>query len=128
MIGVATVNILNDLSRWDDRRALLVQGLQRVAQLVQVRVGGRPVMLVNGHYYWPARLHGARVRQVMRVLDAVKALDPGRSVIACGDFNATPGAGPALVTRGPLRLFTNHLGGSWRGPWITSSSLAPTFG
>ncbi len=60
MIGVATVYILNDLSRWDDRRALLVQGLQRVAQLVQVRVGGRPVVLVNGHYYWPARLHGAR--------------------------------------------------------------------
>jgi endonuclease/exonuclease/phosphatase family metal-dependent hydrolase len=163
MIRVATVNILNDLSRWDERRGLLAAGLhalspdlialqevrdplgtstahrlagelggysilvrpktgwgryyegiavlsrlpvegyevldlrsqQRVAQLVRVQVGGRPVVLVNGHYYWPTGLHGARVRQVTRVLDAVKALDPGTSVIACGDFNATPGS-PAI--------------------------------
>ena len=163
MIRVATINILNDLSRWDERRVLLVRGLhalspdliallevrdplgtstahrlagefgdysvhvrpktgwgrkyegiavlsrlpvesyevldlrsqQRVAQLVRVQVGGRPVMFVNGHYYWPTGLNGARVRQVTKVLDAVKALDPGTSVIACGDFNATP-ASPAI--------------------------------
>jgi endonuclease/exonuclease/phosphatase family metal-dependent hydrolase len=157
---VATVNILNDLSRWAERRTLLVRGLdavspdlialqevtdplrhstahwlagelggysahvcpkagwgrrwegiavlsrwpvehhvaldlrsqQRTAQFVHVRAGGRPVVLVNGHYYWPAGAHSAQVRQVGRVLDRVKALDLGTSVIACGDFNATPGS------------------------------------
>ncbi len=160
ILRVATVNILNDLSRWDERRTLLAEGLaalspdlialqevadplgessahrlagvlggysvhvcpktgwgrkregiavlsrlpveghdvldllgqQRTAQFVRVRAGGRPVVLVNGHYYWPVGAHSAQVRQVGRVLDRVKALDPGTSVIVCGDFNATPGS------------------------------------
>ena len=37
----------------------------------------------------------ARVRQVQRVLDHVKGLDPETAVIACGDFNGTPGS-PAI--------------------------------
>jgi endonuclease/exonuclease/phosphatase family metal-dependent hydrolase len=65
---------------------------QRTAQFVRVRAGGRAVVLVNGHYYWPVGAHSAQVRQLARVLDRVKALDPGTSVIACGDFNATPGS------------------------------------
>jgi endonuclease/exonuclease/phosphatase family metal-dependent hydrolase len=160
MIRVATVNILNDRSRWAERRTLLARGhdtlspdlialqevtdplgsstahwlagelggysahvcpktgwgrkregiavlsrspverhevldlrsQQRTAQFVRVRAGGCPVVLVNGHYYWPVGAHSAQVRQLARVLDRVKALDPGTSVIACGDFNATPGS------------------------------------
>ena len=125
ILRVATVNILNDLSRWAERRALLARGLdalspdlialqevtdplgastahwlagelggysvhvcpktgwgrkregiavlsrlpveghealdlrsqQRTAQFVRVRAGGRPVVLVNGHYYWPVGAH-----------------------------------------------------------------------
>ncbi len=167
-IRVATVNILNDLSHWDERRVLLVEGLQaqspdliglqevrhplgasnarwladelggysvhispktglgrryegiavlsrlpveryevldlgsqqRTAQVVQVRVAGRPVVFINAHYYWHPfhwhhLVHGTRILQVARVLDAVQALDPGTSVIACGDFNASPGS-PAI--------------------------------
>jgi endonuclease/exonuclease/phosphatase family metal-dependent hydrolase len=160
VIRVATVNILNDLSRWDERRTLLVGELdalspdlialqevtdplgmstahwladelggysvhacpktgwarrwegiailsrfpvedhetldlcsqQRTAQLVRVQAGGRPVVLINGHYYWPVGAHSSQVKQVGLVLDRVKALEPGTSVIVCGDFNATPGS------------------------------------
>lgn len=164
ILRVATVNLLNDLSRWDGRRALLARGLEaespdlvalqevadplgestahrladalggyavhvcpkagqgrrregiavlsrlpvedhevldlgsqrRTAQLVRVRAGGRRVLFVNGHYYWPPTLHAARVRQVERVLDRVKALDWETAVIACGDFNGTPDS-PAIA-------------------------------
>jgi endonuclease/exonuclease/phosphatase family metal-dependent hydrolase len=207
-IRVATINILNDLSRWDERRVLLAAGLhalsperialqevrypqststarwlagelggysahvrpktglgrsyegiavlsrlpvegyevldlrgqQRVAQFVRVRVGGRPVVLVNGHYYWPAGLHGARVRQVARVLDAVKALDPGTSVIACGDFNATPRS-PAIAlmrrtlvsahearhAREPEYTCPTLLVGRWRAREVVTRGLLRLF-
>ncbi len=167
ILRVATINILNDLSRWHERRALLVSGLdalapdlialqevtdplgtstahwlagelggysvhvcpktgwgrkregiavlsrlpienhdlldllgqQRTAQFLRVRVAGHPVVLVNGHYYWPVGAHSAQVKQVGRVLDRVKALDPATSVIACGDFNATPGSRAITLMR-----------------------------
>ena len=163
MLRVATVNILNDLSRWGERRRLLARGLdalaldlialqevtdpmgestahwlagelggysvqvcpktgwgarregiavlsrlpveghevldlisqQRTAQLLRVRAGGRPVVLINGHYHWLPGAHAARVRQVVRVLDRIRIFDPGTSVVACGDFNGTPGS-PAI--------------------------------
>lgn len=163
MIRVATVNILNDLSRWAERRALLARGLdalaldlialqevttplgestahwlagelggysvhvcpksgwgarregiavlsrlpveghevldllsqQRTAQLLRVRAGGRPVLLINGHYHWLPGAHAARVRQVERVLDRVKGLDRETAVVACGDLNGSPGS-PAI--------------------------------
>ena len=69
---------------------------QRTAQLVRVRAGGRPVVLVNGHLYWPPGGHAARVRQVERLLDWVETLDPDAAVVVCGDFNATPGS-PAIA-------------------------------
>jgi endonuclease/exonuclease/phosphatase family metal-dependent hydrolase len=69
---------------------------QRTAQFVRVRLGGRPVVLINGHYVWPPGAHAARVRQVERVLQRVKRLGPETSVIACGDFNGTPGS-PAIA-------------------------------
>ncbi len=166
-VRVATVNILNDRSRWPERRALLAEELaalapdliglqevtdplgvstahelaealggysvhvcpktgwgrrregiavlsrlpveghepldlgsqQRTAQVVRARAGGSPVVLVNGHYYWPVGAHGAQVRQVGRVLDRVKGLGPGPAVIVCGDFNATPGSRAVALMR-----------------------------
>jgi endonuclease/exonuclease/phosphatase family metal-dependent hydrolase len=159
-VRVATVNILNDLSRWHERRSLLAEGLaalsldlialqevtdplgagtahwladalggyevfvcpksgwgrrwegvavlsrlpvvrheildlrsqQRTAQLVEVRIGACPVVLVNGHLYWPPGVHGARVRQVERLVTWVRAVAPGVPAVVCGDFNATPGS------------------------------------
>jgi endonuclease/exonuclease/phosphatase family metal-dependent hydrolase len=164
VVRVATVNILNDLSRWHERRPLLAEWLaalsldlialqevtdplgtgtahwladalggyevfvcpksgwgrrwegiavlsrlpvvrheilslrsqQRTAQLVKVQVGGCPLVFVNGHFYWPPAVHGARVRQVRRLLAWVATVAPGMPVIVCGDFNATPGS-PAIA-------------------------------
>jgi endonuclease/exonuclease/phosphatase family metal-dependent hydrolase len=69
---------------------------QRTAQILRVTAGARPVALINGHYHWFPGGHGARVRQVERILDRVKALDPTTAVVACGDFNGTPGS-PAIA-------------------------------
>jgi endonuclease/exonuclease/phosphatase family metal-dependent hydrolase len=164
ILRVATVKILNDLSRWGERRPLLVAGLdalspdlvalqevtdplgtstahrlagdlggysvhvcpqagrgrvregiavlsrllvegheildlgsqRRTAQILQVKAGGRSVVLANGHYYWLPGAHAARVHQVRRVLDRVRAFDTATAVVACGDFNGTPGS-PAIT-------------------------------
>jgi endonuclease/exonuclease/phosphatase family metal-dependent hydrolase len=161
ILRVATINILNDLSRWPERRSLLARELatqsldlialqevtdplgnstahwlaselgdgysvhvcpkagwggtregvallsrlpverhettdlrsqQRTAQLLRVRVGVSPVVMVNTHLYWPPGAHTARVRQIERLLAWVGELAPGAAVIICGDFNATPGS------------------------------------
>ncbi|MGH2523719.1 MAG: endonuclease/exonuclease/phosphatase family protein, partial [Anaerolineales bacterium] len=62
----------------------------RVAQWVRVRVGGRPLVFANGHYYWWPGEAAERVRQVQRLLDWLAALPPGTAIVACGDFNGTP--------------------------------------
>lgn len=160
VLRVATVNILNDLSRWSERRSLLSRGLadlaldlialqevtdplgsstahwlagelggyevfvcpksgwgrnregvavlsrlpveghevldlrsqQRTSQLVRVRAGGRPVVFVNGHFFWPPVANTASVRQVERLLAWIGDVAPSTPAIACGDFNATPGS------------------------------------
>jgi endonuclease/exonuclease/phosphatase family metal-dependent hydrolase len=170
VVRVATVNLLNDPSRWTERRSLLSRGLaelsldlialqevtdplgastahwlagelggyevfvcpksgwgrkregvavlsrlpveghevldlgsqQRTAQLVRVRVGGCPAVLVNGHFYWPPGAHTARVRQVERLLAWVEGVAPATPVIACGDFNATPGSRAITLMKGAL--------------------------
>jgi endonuclease/exonuclease/phosphatase family metal-dependent hydrolase len=77
-----------------------LRGQQRTAQFVHVRVGGQPIVLVNGHYYWPVGAHSAQVKQVGRVLEQIASFDPGLAFIVCGDFNATPnGRSIALVRR-----------------------------
>jgi endonuclease/exonuclease/phosphatase family metal-dependent hydrolase len=162
MVRVATVNLLNDLSRWPERRSLLacqlaagsfdLIGLQevtnplgvstahwladelggysvhvspktgraregiavlsrlpvehhdtldlrsqkRTAQLVQVDVGGRPLVFVNGHYYWMPGAHAARIRQVERLLEWLGTLPTETPIIACGDYNGTPDS-PAIA-------------------------------
>jgi endonuclease/exonuclease/phosphatase family metal-dependent hydrolase len=162
-LRLATLNVLNDLSRWHERRTLMARGLaalsldmialqevtnplsvgtahwlagelggysvhvcpksgwgrrregvailsrlpverhemidlprqQRTAQLVKVRLGGRPVVVANTHLYWPPGAHAVRVRQVGRLLAWVGASEPGAAIVVCGDFNATPGS-PAI--------------------------------
>ena len=75
-------------------------------EFVHVRVSGRPVVVVNGHYFWPPGCPRGRVRQVGRVLDRLGTVDPGGSAIVCGDFNGLPGT-PAIDLMAPdLRLGT----------------------
>jgi endonuclease/exonuclease/phosphatase family metal-dependent hydrolase len=166
-LRVATVNILNDRSRWPERRRLLARELGarspelialqevvdplgastahwlagelggyevfvcpkagwgrpregiavlsrlpvehhdtidlgtqgRTAQFVHVRISGRPVVLVNGHYYWPPGADAAQARQVGRVLDRLGPLARGASAIVCGDFNSLPGSRAIALMR-----------------------------
>lgn len=155
---VLTLNLLNDLSRWEERKSLLVSGLNelqpdliglqevthpldngnarwladqlgdyavyvcpktgelrhkegiailsrlpvehyetldlrtqnRVAQYVQVRVGGHPVVFANGHYYWRPGETVERTKQVQLLLEWLKSLPQEAAIIAGGDFNGTP--------------------------------------
>ena len=184
-LRVATINILQDLSRWSERRTLLSQGLAagapdlialqevtdplgsgsahwlaeelggysvhacpklgwgggregiavlsrwpvaahdsldlgsqgRVAQCVHVNVGGRPVVLINGHYFFPVGAHAAQVKQVTRVLNHVRSFEPGTSVIVCGDFNATPSSRAVALIR--QSMTSAHLARHGREPDFT---------
>lgn len=80
----------------DRHETIDLGGQQRTAQLVRVRVGGRPVVVANTHLYWPAAIHAARVRQVERLLAWLGTSEPGAEAVICGDFNATPGS-PAIA-------------------------------
>ena len=184
-IRVATINILQDSSRWVERRAILSQGLAavapdlialqevtnplgwgsahwladelggysvhacpklgwggrregiailsrlpvvahatldlgsqgRVAQFVHVSAGGHTVVLVNGHYFFPVGAHEAQVKQVTRVLDRLRSLEPGTSVIVCGDFNATPTSRAVALIR--QSMTSAHLDRHGREPDFT---------
>ena len=173
-LRVATVNILNDLSRWDERRTLLAEGLdalspdlialqevtdplgtstahwlagelggysvhvcpktgwgrkregiavlsrlpvegheildlgsqQRTAQFLRVRAGGRPVVLVNGHYHWLPGAHAAQG-------------PPGRA-------GPRPGEGPRPGDGGRrLRGLQRHAGVAGHRPDAADVRLGP---
>jgi endonuclease/exonuclease/phosphatase family metal-dependent hydrolase len=155
-LKIVTLNLLRDLSRWDERGPLLAAGLaelhadliavqevrlphntarwladrlegysvhlcpktgferrrealavlsrlpveaadcldlrsqNRVAQRLRVNVGGRPLVVVNGHYYWWPGESRQRERQIERVLDRLRGLPPDGALVLCGDFNGTP--------------------------------------
>jgi endonuclease/exonuclease/phosphatase family metal-dependent hydrolase len=167
VVRIATINILNDLSRWNERRSLLAEGLaalsldlialqevtnplasgtahwlaetltdyellvcpksgwgsrweglailsrlpvsrhvildlrsqQRTAQLIEVDAGECHVAFINGHFFWLPGVHGARVRQVRRLLSWIDTLAPSSRVIVCGDFNATPISPPIRLMK-----------------------------
>jgi endonuclease/exonuclease/phosphatase family metal-dependent hydrolase len=64
----------------------------RVAQLVQVRVGGRPILFVNGHFYFHVVDHVKRVRQIQQLLGWIDRPTRKMPTVVCGDFNDTPGS------------------------------------
>jgi endonuclease/exonuclease/phosphatase family metal-dependent hydrolase len=72
---------------------------ERTAQRVEVRVGGRSITFVNGHYYWPPAVQSARIGQLERLLDWLATLAPETAVVACGDFNSKPESRAIAVMR-----------------------------
>ncbi|PJF48945.1 MAG: endonuclease/exonuclease/phosphatase family protein [Chloroflexi bacterium] len=62
----------------------------RVAQAVRLRVGDRPIVIVNGHFMFHVYDHIKRTRQVQRVLNWLRLAAASYPVVVCGDFNATP--------------------------------------
>jgi endonuclease/exonuclease/phosphatase family metal-dependent hydrolase len=75
---------------FEAQETLDLQGQQRVAQYVQVRVGETPVVVANGHFYWQPGNSAARLRQVGRLVRWIKDIPGQPASIVCGDFNSTP--------------------------------------
>jgi endonuclease/exonuclease/phosphatase family metal-dependent hydrolase len=156
IIKVLTINVLSDLSLWEERRWLLVDGLSalkpdlialqevripennaqwlaheleiqhmhltpksgragmkegiailsnlpfenqasldletqhRVAQCVRVSIGGKPLYLANGHFFWQPGESPGRQRQIDHLLGWLSGITEDLPVIICGDFNGTP--------------------------------------
>ncbi len=67
-----------------------LQSQGRVAQYVQVEVGGQPLVFCNGHYYWYPGPTPERVKQLRLLLDWLNALPSEMPIVAVGDFNGTP--------------------------------------
>ncbi len=62
----------------------------RVAQYIRVSVGGQPVVVANGHFFWQPGNSEPRLRQVERVLAWLHGLPGQPPFVVCGDFNSTP--------------------------------------
>jgi endonuclease/exonuclease/phosphatase family metal-dependent hydrolase len=169
-LTVATLNLLHDLTRWDERRALIVNGFKRtlpdvialqevvlplntaqwladqlggyhvhvtpktgrerrkhpegiafltrfkplhtdwialgaqhrVAQLIVIEAAKSTFTLVNSHLYWSVHDSPARLRQVHRLQDWLRAhaQNGGAApLVICGDFNGQPGSRAILQMR-----------------------------
>ena len=156
VLKIVTINILSDLSRWPQRRGLVVGGLkeidpdivalqevrlpqntakwlavqlgfehiflsfatrstppeegialisrlpfaetetldlgsqERVAQAVRLDIGGNPIVIANGHYFWQPGDSEDRLAQVEILLNWLAGKPGNPYLVACGDFNGTP--------------------------------------
>jgi len=84
--GLAVLSRLPVEARW----TINLQAQSRVAQVLQVRLGDQPLVLVNGHFLFHVYDHIKRTQQVRQVLGWLRTSANGCPTIACGDFNATP--------------------------------------
>ena len=84
--GVATLSRLPVEARW----TINLQAQSRVAQVLRLRLGDQPLIVVNGHFLFHVYDHIKRTQQVRQVLGWLRTSANGCPVIACGDFNATP--------------------------------------
>ena len=84
--GVATLSRLPVEARW----TINLQAQSRVAQVLRLRLGDQPLIVVNGHFLFHVYDHIKRTQQVRQVLGWLRTSANGCPTIACGDFNATP--------------------------------------
>ncbi len=83
------IAILSQLP-FQDQATLDLKTQNRVAQCVRVEKDGRPVVLVNGHFFWQPGDSPERQLQIERLLDWLDEIAGNLPVVVCGDFNATP--------------------------------------
>jgi endonuclease/exonuclease/phosphatase family metal-dependent hydrolase len=95
--------------------SLLTQN--RVAQAVQVRIGNRSVVVVNGHFFFHVVDHIERVRQVQRLLGWLDRTVPRATAVVCGDFNDTPASRSIHLMR--QRFVSAHAARHGREPDFT---------
>ena len=67
-----------------------LEGQQRVAQYVQLDMGGQSLVIANTHLYWQPGNSAVRLKQVGLIIRWIQALPHAVPVIICGDFNGTP--------------------------------------
>ncbi|BAY21075.1 hypothetical protein NIES2100_08200 [Calothrix sp. NIES-2100] len=67
-----------------------LQSQGRLAQYVEVKIGDRPLIFCNGHYYWYPGSTPERMKQIQLLVGWLGKLSPEIPIIAVGDFNATP--------------------------------------
>jgi endonuclease/exonuclease/phosphatase family metal-dependent hydrolase len=85
------------LSRLPIKRHLSLDLLtqNRIAQVIEARVDGSDLILVNGHFYWQPGVSNGRQRQIDLLLDFLDTQPVDQPVVVCGDFNGLPGT-PAI--------------------------------
>ena len=71
-----------------DRIDLLTQN--RVAQLLEFRINGEKLMVVNGHFFWGPGESPERNAQIEMLLDWLDTQQAEIPVIVTGDFNGLP--------------------------------------
>jgi endonuclease/exonuclease/phosphatase family metal-dependent hydrolase len=76
-----------------------LEGQQRVAQYVQLDMGGQPLVFANTHLYWQPGNSAARLKQVGLIIRWLQGLPHETPVIICGDFNGTPETTAVAVMR-----------------------------
>lgn len=74
----------------DGQKTLSLTTQERVAQATSLRVGGQPLVIVNGHFMFHVYDHVKRVSQARRVLNWLRLTGAQAPIVVCGDFNATP--------------------------------------
>lgn len=95
----------------------------RVAQCVQVRVGSRPLIFANGHFFWQPGEAPERQRQVELFLVWLDSLRGEAPLVVCGDFNATPES--ASIERMRQQLVSAYAAIHNREPEFTSPTPLP---
>jgi endonuclease/exonuclease/phosphatase family metal-dependent hydrolase len=82
------------LSRFPVKRHEILDLLtqNRVAQLIEFRINGEILILVNGHFFWQHGESGERSTQVEILLDWLDTQPADVPVIVAGDFNGLPGS------------------------------------
>lgn len=84
--GIAILSRLPFDGRW----TLDLETQNRVAQCVQVRIEGQPLLFANGHFLWQPGESVERQRQIERFMGWLQEKTNNHPVIVAGDFNATP--------------------------------------
>lgn len=97
----STREALAILSRlpFDNQGMLDLKTQSRVAQYVQVRIAGQPVVIANGHFFWQPGDSPERQRQIERLLGWLDSFATHLPIIVCGDFNSLPESPSILKMR-----------------------------
>jgi endonuclease/exonuclease/phosphatase family metal-dependent hydrolase len=88
-LGIEAVGLISRLPL-ERCECLRLNGQQRVAQRVQIDVGGQAVWVANTHLSWQPGDSAERLRQADQLLGWLKTLSGNQACVIAGDFNSAP--------------------------------------